>query len=51
MLAKGDGFVAPSIGPGMFFLLMPGMVPCCLLPGYSYWAIMYFLTFLFFLFL
>lgn len=51
MLAKGDGFVAPSIGPSMFFLLVPGMVPCCPLPGYSYWAIMYFLAFLSFLFL
>lgn len=34
--------MAPSIGPSMFFLLIPGTVPSCLLPGYSYWAIMNF---------
>lgn len=50
MLEKGSGFMASSVGPSMFFLLMPGTVPSCLLPGYSYWAIMYFLAFLFFLF-
>lgn len=50
MLEKGSGFTASSVGPSMFFLLMPGIVASCLLPGYSYWAVMHFLAFVFFLF-